>query len=165
MRPPANAIELVDVAVEDPRLDRLLQLYIHEWSARLPIPIGDDARYTYPGLPAYGDGERHLAGLFLDRTCGRPLGFGLALGDDDGVWHVQEMFVIAGARGHGIGAACAGLLFARHPGRWTLTVRPEHTQALSFWRRVARAADSAADERIEVGSDGVARTRLRFVAG
>ncbi|MBK9036295.1 MAG: GNAT family N-acetyltransferase [Myxococcales bacterium] len=152
-------LELVQVDADDVRLDRLLQLYMHEWSALVPTTIGADARFDYRHLPAYVDRARHGAYLIVDGAA--PIGCALVAQDDDGCWHVEEFFVIAGARRHGAGAAAARRLFAIHPGPWSFTVRPENAGALAFWRRVVPEAAAA----VEVGADGVARTRLRLSAG
>jgi len=149
---------MVQVDCDDARLGRLLQLYIHEWSGRLPVPIGADALFAYPGLAAHRDREAHRAYLFVD---GVPLGFALIVRDEAGRWNVEELFVVAGARKRGVGAAAARRIFAALPGRWTFTVRPENPEGLAFWRRVVPGAD----QRVEVGADGVARTRFSFVAG
>ena len=151
---------LLRVDCEDVRLARLLQLYIHEFSAVLPIPIGGDALFTYDELPLYTrDASERVAYLFVDGDTRGPLGFALASFEAPS-WHVEEFFVIAGARGRGIGAQAAAALFADRPGHWTLTVRPENPGALKFWR----AAAGAAEEHVEVGErDGVRRTRLSFV--
>ena len=150
---------LVRVDHDEPRLDRLLQLYMHEWSALVPTAIGADARFVYPKLAAWADGERHAAYLFLDED-GRPLGFALVTIDDAGDAHVEEFFVIAGARRHGLGATAARALFATHAGAWTWTVRPENAGALAFWGRVAPTATCTP----EPGKDGVVRTRMRLPA-
>jgi predicted acetyltransferase len=138
----------------------LLQLYIHEWSDRVVAPIGPDALYVYRDLERYQDRDAHAAFLFLDEQDHRTIGFALSLRDEGDVWHVEEFFVIAGARKRGVGAAAARRLFATHPGPWTLTVRPENPGGLAFWRRIAPDAREA----VETGSDGVARTRLSFLA-
>jgi predicted acetyltransferase len=148
---------LVRVAHDEPRLDRLLQLYMHEWSALVPTAIGADARYVYPTLSAWADQARHAAYLLLDADD-RPLGFALVAIDDDGVAHVEEFFVIAGARRHGVGATAAHALFATHAGAWSWTVRPENPAALAFWKRIAPTATVTA----EPGRDGVVRTRMRL---
>ncbi len=144
---------------DDARLDRLLQLYMHEWSALVPTAIGDDARFTYPRLPAWADHARHAAYLFV--VDARPQGCALIAQDDAADWHVEEFFVIAGARRHRLGLAAAAALFAAHPGRWTWTVRPENARALAFWRHVA--PDAAVTD--EPGADGVVRTRMRVTRG
>ena len=160
-RPPCQyrpVLALIQVDADDVRLDRLMQLYMHEWSALVGTPIGTDARYVYDDLPYYEDRERHAAYLILDGEL--PVGCALTLGDDDGTWHLEEFFVIAGARRHGTGAAAARLLFATRPGPWTFTVRPENPAALAFWRRVLPDAPPVS----ELGDDGITRTRLRFTA-
>ncbi len=147
---------LVAVAHDDPRLDRLLQLYMHEWSALVATPIDADARYRYADLPAWADRGDHVAYLFV--AAGAPQGFALIARDAAGTWHVEESFVIAGARRRGVGDRAARALFAAHPGAWTWTVRPENPAALAFWRRVAPAATVTP----EPGDDGVVRTRMRL---
>ncbi len=155
---PSAAVALVQVDSEDVRLDRLLQLYMHEWSALVPTTIGDDARFEYRRLPAWRDRVGHAAYLCL--AGARPIGFALAAVDEVGTWHVEEFFVIAGERRHGVGAACARALFATQPGPWSWTVRPENPAALAFWRRVAPGSI----ETVEVGGDAVARVRMRWRA-
>lgn len=149
-------VTLARVAHDDPRLDRLLQLYVHEWSALVPAPIDADARYRYAGLSAWMDCVDHVAYLMIGGD-GLPNGFALIVRDAHGAWHVKEFFVVAGARRRGVGAHAARALFAAHPGAWTLTVRPENPTALTFWRRVA----AWTTETTEPGDDGVVRTRLR----
>ena len=151
-------VTLVQVDADDVRLGRLLQLYIHEWSGFLTIPIRADALYACDFLAAYRDQDARAAFLFIDDEAATPLGFALAMRDASGCWHVEDFFVIAGARRRGHGRVGAEALFATRPGRWTLAVRPENPGALRFWREVRRDAD----ERVEVGKDGVSRTRLEF---
>jgi predicted acetyltransferase len=157
-RAPA-AVTLVAVDADDARLDRLLQLYMAEWTALLPRPIGADARFAYPGLAAYRDRARHAAYLFVE--AGLPAGFALVACDAAGAWHVQELFVLPGLRGRGVGLAAARALLATRAATWTWTVRPENPAALAFWRRLAPDAEVA----IEVGADGVARTRFTRPSG
>ena len=153
-------ISLEPVDGLDARLARLVQLYIHEWSALIPIAIGADATYRHEGLPLYRDRDDRAAFLLIDAETQSPLGFALILRDPSDCWHVEDFFVIAGARRRGVGVAAARALFAQRPGRWTFTVRPENPAALAFWRRVVPAAR----ETLEPGDDGVTRTRLSFEA-
>jgi predicted acetyltransferase len=153
-------VALIPVDVDDQRLGRLLQLYIHEWSGLIAVSIREDALYVYEDLPLYRDRDARAAFLFVDADTATPLGFALASRDPTACWHVEEFFVIAGARRRGVGRQAAEVLFAARPGRWTLTVRPESPGALNFWRRMGRVVD----ERVEVGADGVTRTRLSYAA-
>jgi predicted acetyltransferase len=146
-------VAALPVGRDDLRLSRLLQLYLHEWSGRIPLPIGDDALYRYPELDGW-QGEDHDAVLFLDD--GRAIGFALAARDAAMIWHVEEFFIVLGERRRGRGAQAFDALAARHPGRWTLTVRPENPDGFAFWARVF-----GSDPVAELGDDVV---RQRFTA-
>lgn len=153
--PRAPTVTLVHVAFDDERIARLMQLYLHEWSATFPdrVRIGRDALFAYPKT---SDALRAV--LFLDDSA-VPIGFALIARDAHGVTHVEEFFVVLGVRRRGLGRAAARALFDDAEGgggAWTLTVRPENQGALVFWRRVMRGAE----EREEEGGDGVRRVRL-----
>jgi NADPH:quinone reductase-like Zn-dependent oxidoreductase/predicted acetyltransferase len=151
-------VKLVDVERGDARLLRLLQLYIHEWTAILPKPDlpGVDGLFVYRDL----DDDKMRAMLFLDDATSAPTGFALTKRDERGVAHVEEFFVIAGVRRRGVGARAAAALFARDA-KWTLTVREENPRALSFWRSVTTSMRDR-QESAERGADGVLRTRISF---
>ncbi|WP_441290210.1 GNAT family N-acetyltransferase [Sorangium sp. KYC3313] len=150
-------VALERVGTDDVRLQRLLQLYLYEWSARVSVPIGPDALYTYPKLAPLD------AHLIVNVDAGVPVGFALTYRDDRGAQHVEEMFVIAGARRSGVGRRAMHQLFAAHPGPWTLTVRHENPEGLGFWRRTTAEFESiSVDEREECGADGIVRTRFSF---
>jgi predicted acetyltransferase len=150
-------VTLARIVADDQRLARLMQLYIHEWSALIPVPIGDDALFRYDFLELARDHEKRIPFLFCAPPGSAPVGFGLVM-HETGVSTVEEFFVIAGARRRGVGLAATQSLFATHPGPWTFTVRSENPSALSFWRQVAPGAD----EQVELGADGIVRTRFRF---
>src|SRR5262249_10579047 len=136
---------------------RLVQLYVHEWSALLPHEIGADGLYECDWIAGYRDLEARGVYLFVDGE--RPGGFGLVSRFPGGGWAGGGFFVGAGARPRGVGRAAAAALFATRPGPWTLTVRPENPRARAFWSAILPDAGVA----VEVGADGVARTRLSFL--
>jgi predicted acetyltransferase len=129
-----------------PLLERLLQLYLHDFSELLP--------------PASPWGEVDEAGLFaypptLDPYCrepgrvplliradGRVAGFALlnrwsAL--DRPIDHAMaEFFVLRKHRRAGVGTRAAHLTFQRYPGRWEAAVDRHNPDALPFWRSVVR---------------------------
>ncbi|MGO8995894.1 MAG: GNAT family N-acetyltransferase [Polyangiaceae bacterium] len=152
---PASRITVTWVEPDDVRLGRLMQLYLHEWSAILPhrVRIGSDALFRLDS-----DLTQLRAALFVDEEA-LPAGFALIGRDDTGLAHVEEFFVVLGTRRRGVGTAAARALFQAEPRPWTLTVRPENRSALHFWRR----AMPGSVEQVEVGEDGVARTRLTLV--
>lgn len=153
-------VELEAVAIDDARLQRLLQLYMHEWSALISLPIGEDGLYVYDDVPLYRQDASRGVYLLVDAGERRvPVGFALTMRDDGGRRHVEDFFVIAGARRRGVGTTAAERLFALAPGPWTLTVRPENPRALVFWRAAVRDAV----ETLEPGDDGITRTRFAFM--
>jgi predicted acetyltransferase len=152
------AIGLEQVHGGDARLGRLVQLYLHDWSAMIPLPIDEDASFPHDELPLYGAEGGRVAFLLRDEERRAPVGFALLLVDPTGCWHVEDFFVVAGLRRRGVGTAAARALFATRPGRWSLTVRPENPSALAFWSRVVPGARRT----LETGRDGVTRTRLSF---
>jgi predicted acetyltransferase len=141
---------LTPVLLDDVRLQRLLQLYLHEWSAILPaaVRLTPEALFAVPGF------RSDQATLFVHD--GVPVGFALTYVDALGVAHIEEFFVVAGLRRRGLGLAAACALFSSPSLSWTLTVRPENSGALRFWR----AAMPGAVETLEPGDDGIVRTRL-----
>ncbi len=96
-------ISLVPVALDDARFARLMQLYLHEWSAILPdkVQIGPDALFVYPNAR---DGVRAV--LICDERAW-PAGFALVARDEHDVAHVKELFVLVGLRRRGFGTAAA----------------------------------------------------------
>jgi predicted acetyltransferase len=84
------------------------------------------------------DDRRH----FVVRVDGRPAGFALVrrLTPVDGApaWEMAEFFVLRAYRRRGVGTRVARALFARFPGRWTLSVLTWNVTAQPFWRRVIR---------------------------
>ncbi|HVV87994.1 MAG TPA: GNAT family N-acetyltransferase, partial [Kofleriaceae bacterium] len=154
-----DSIDLVPVAIDEPRLQALLQDYMQEWSALIAVPADEHGRHVYPDEAHYRDDPSRGVHLFVDGGAGgAPVGFALTMRDASGVRHVEEFFVVGGARRRGLGARVARRLVALAPGAWTLTVRPENPRALAFWR----AAFPGAIEALEPGGDGVVRTRLSF---
>ena len=138
-------MRLEAVGVDDVRVQRLVQFYLHEWSARVPMTIGPDARFNYPDL------QRFTATLFFvdDRIAG------VALTAKQGAaTHVEELYMLAGERRKGTGRQAARALLASAPGPWTVTVRDENPELLAFFRALKPYA------KLEEPADGT--SLLRF---
>lgn len=54
-------------------------------------------------------------------------------------FRMSEFFVLPGARGRGVGALAATLLFSRFEGAWEVLEDENNRAALAFWRRVIGA--------------------------
>lgn len=128
-------------AAERPLLERLLQLYLYDFSELDGDDVGDDGRFPYPWFDLYGTKPGHH-GLIL-RIRGRPAGFVLLDepgGDDHPDRHVvQEFFVMRAYRRGGYGTAMAQTLFDRFPGSWQVAQVAPNLAAQAFWRRVIAA--------------------------
>jgi predicted acetyltransferase len=123
---------------ERPLLDRLLQLYLYDFSEIDPDDVGEDGRFTYDVLDRYGREPGHDA--LLLRVRGKPAGFALVdeqstLPDSADRHYVHEFHVLRAYRRAGYGLAMAWEVFDRYPGAWQIEVIGPNLAAQAFWRR------------------------------
>ncbi|MEN9939030.1 MAG: hypothetical protein RLZZ387_5609 [Chloroflexota bacterium] len=139
----------MDVTLEPARpteralLANLFELYLYDFTAVEPQPIGPDGRFSTPDmLTRYWDEEeRHP---FLIRAGKSPTGFALVkrgseLAGDLEAMDVAEFFVLRGHRGAGVGRRAAHLLWDAFPGPWVVRVLAANTPALAFWETAISA--------------------------
>jgi predicted acetyltransferase len=130
----AERVELTVEPVRESERDlvaRLLQLYLYDFSEIEPADVGSDGLFYYRWLPFYWtEPERHA---FLFRVDGEPAGFALVRAGD--VTELAEFFVLRRHRSAGIGRTAAAEVFARFPGRWSVSQTPNNAAATRFWRR------------------------------
>jgi predicted acetyltransferase len=82
----------------------------------------EDSRRAY--LIKVGD---ELAGfVLLNRVCLDPYSD----------WNMGEFFILAKFQGIGVGTAIAQTLFTLLSGTWEVSVIPQNTAAISFWKKV-----------------------------
>jgi predicted acetyltransferase len=112
-------------------LDRLLQLYLHDFSEHTGEDVDEHGRFQYAWLDAY----RHEAGRHASviRVEGRPAGF--ALVREAEVLHMAEFFVLRKHRRAGVGLAAARHLLEARIGPWSITQLASNPEATAFWRR------------------------------
>ena len=144
-------------------LANLYQLYIHDFSDFVDLPVGDNGRFDYDPLPAYWTEPNHFA--LLIRADSRLVGFALVkkgssfFGDAD-VWDMADFFVVRGARRRGLGSAIAEIVWRQFPGRWEVRVMPTNLPALGFWiKAVSRFTGETATPEIACRGD---ETRYLF---
>lgn len=123
-------------AAEAPTLRNLFELYAHDFSELVPLPLHPNGRFEVPVSDDWWTRDDHYP-FFVganDELCG----FALArrLGDDPDVMDVAEFFVVRGARRRGIGFAAARALLGAFPGAWNVRVRRTNPNAKAFWSRV-----------------------------
>ncbi len=124
-----------------PILERLLQLYLHDFSEHAPLgsphgEVGEDGLFVYSWLDGYWREEGRVP--LLVRADGHIAGFALlnrwsAL-DRPLDRSVAEFFVLRKYRRARVGTRAAGLIFRRYRGRWEVPVAGYNPQALRFWR-------------------------------
>lgn len=150
---PRALVLLVVGESERPVLERLVQLYLHEFGGEGGPDLDRDGTFPYPELARYGNEAGCDALLAMDGD--RPVGFALVTPSEDGGRFVEDFFVVRGNRRGGVGTQIARALFARTPGPWRLSVRDTNPAALAFWRRAL--AGYGASETHDV-SEGIGRT-------
>jgi predicted acetyltransferase len=119
-------------------LENLVQLYAYDWSEILPSGVGPDGKFSVMDLGAYWtDPFRHP---FLLRVGTELAGFALILSrsrlsNADGIYDMNEFFVMRSHRRKRVGRAAAFAAFERFKGPWEVRQRDENTAATEFWRR------------------------------
>ena len=167
------SVTVIEVpAAQRPALDRLVQLYLHDFSEFAPIgsPHGEvnaEGRFAYPRLESYWQ-EDGLIPLLIradDRLAGFVLvnkwsALGLPL---DHV--VAEFFVLRKYRRARVGTRAALLTFRRYPGRWEVPVAWYNLPAQAFWRSVADGLGPVEVEEIAGDEKRWTGPVLRFTTG
>ncbi|CAN5646307.1 hypothetical protein BH09MYX1_BH09MYX1_23540 [soil metagenome] len=119
-------------------LEQLVQLYAYDWSEILQSSVGPDGRFAVMDLGAYfADSFRHP---FLLRVSEELAGFALIssrsrLSNADGIYDMNEFFVMRSYRRKRVGRAAAFAAFDRFKGPWEVRQRDENIAATEFWRR------------------------------
>ena len=150
---------------QGPVLRNLFELYVHDFSAYVPIDLQPSGRFDVPVGDQWWARSDHFP--FFIRSDGKLSGFALArrgsrVGTAPDVMDVAEFFVVRGARGRGVGAAAALALFDMFPGRWEIRIRHANPGALKFWARVTATWLGRAVASEPFSSDGVDWDLLRL---
>jgi predicted acetyltransferase len=120
-------------------LERLLQLYLYDFSEIDPDDVDEEGVFSYTALERYGRDPGYHA--LLLRVGGRPAGFALIdetspLENGAGKHYITEFHVLRGYRGEGYGRLMAWSIFDRFPGVWQIEQIGPNVDAQAFWRRV-----------------------------
>lgn len=150
----AVSVEPVTVATR-PLLDRLDQLYIHDFSELDGEDVDESGRYPDPFLSRYWtEPDRHA---FVIRADGRPAGFALvnahSVRDTPGVRGIAEFFVLRKYRRAGVGRRAAAAVLDRFPGPWEIAVMRENVHGQAFWRATLAAYAPGAVREEAVNND------------
>lgn len=134
-------VELVEIGPDDRALlDRLIQLYLHDFSEFDGSDVTDDARFAGVDLDRFF--ARAVRHAFLITVDGRIAGFALIVRDrafrDDAeeIWWIEEFFVMRKYRRLGAGEHAATRLFDRFGGTWEIGQIAQNVPAQAFWRTI-----------------------------
>jgi predicted acetyltransferase len=143
---------------EKPLLENLLDLYMHDFSEFVPLDVGDDGRFGYPGLASYWSEPGHHA--FLARLECKLAGFALVTRSEDPagngeVWDMAEFFVLRGYRRRGVGVNLAQKVWKLCPGKWQVRVRLNNLPAQSFWESAVGKFAGVPAQSLDYSVEGV----------
>lgn len=119
-------------------LSNLYQLYIHDFTDFVELPLGNDGRFDYDPLPPYWtEPDRFPFIVWVDR---RLAGFALVKKGSDfsgkaEVWDMADFFLVRGVRGKGVGYTVAKSIWQQFPGPWEVRVITTNLPAQQFWAR------------------------------
>jgi predicted acetyltransferase len=125
-------------SADEPVMNRLMQLYVYDFSEFMGLDIADDGIFfsgesqgTYHPEP-----RRHA---FLLRVDGRLAGFVILdeksrLTGDPDVVDVAQFFVMRKYRRQGVGAMAAVRAFDLFPRKWEVRQTASNVAATAFWR-------------------------------
>jgi predicted acetyltransferase len=147
-------------------LDHLIELYAHDFSEHVPLPIKPSGRFEIAVGEEWWTRDDHFP--YLIRWQGELSGFALVrqgsrVSGAADVMDVAEFFVLRGARGKGIGRSAAFALFRAFHGAWEVRVRRTNAPALHFWSRVVADWLGHPMTSSSFSSDGVDWELLQFV--
>lgn len=121
-------IKKVELQERD-KLEKLLQLYLHDLSIYFPIPFNSDiCKYEYE-LNKYF--ENNYA--YFIESENNILGFILVDDNDKNNYEISEMFVLNNYKGKKIGEQAVVKIFDMYKGNWIIKTVPSSPIAESFW--------------------------------
>ena len=120
---------------EREKLEKLLQLYLHDLSLYFPIPFNsDECKYEYD-LNKYFENDY----AYFIESENNILGFVLV--DDNGNrnYEISEMFVLNNYKGKKIGEQAVKKIFDMYRGNWGIKAVPLSPVAESFWIKTVKS--------------------------
>lgn len=150
--------------LEQPILERLVHLYLHEMSENRDYEIDDFGQFVYPELDRFVRDPHRIAYLF--RVKGKLAGFALikCLESFKGerIFTTTDFFVLNSYRGLGIGEEMARMMFEENHGIWQVPLGNEKDRTRAFWRKIVMRYTGRVFREFETAeSDG---TMLEFRA-
>lgn len=126
-------IELIKVNKnERSKLEKLLQLYLHDLSLYFPLDFDSEkCEYDYD-LDKYFDNDF----AYFIKSSNDILGFILIDNNGNYNYEISEIFVLNNYKRNKIGKEVAIKVFDMYKGNWTIKAVPNSKVAESFWKMV-----------------------------
>lgn len=123
-------IKLVNID-ERIKLEKLLQLYLHDLSLYFPITFNSSTcEYEYDLNKYFADNYAYFI-----KSGDEVLGFILVDDNLENNYEISEMFVLNNYKGKKIGEQAAMKIFDLYKGNWTIKAVPLSPVAESFWKK------------------------------
>ena len=122
-------------------LTHLWQLFRHHMSTTNGALPGPDGRYRSERLDRALDAGDPGSRAWLVTAADRPVGLAVARALDEPVRVLTAFFLVAPARGGGLGRAVVTAVLSSLPGRWSVAYQESNRPAAAFWQVVAAAHD------------------------
>ena len=114
------------------KLERLIQLYLHDLSLYFPISFNSDVcKYDY-NLDKYFEDNY----AYFIKSSDNILGFILVDDNKNGNYEISEIFVLNNYKQKKVGEQAAIKIFNKHKGNWIIKAVPSSIIAESFWKKV-----------------------------
>lgn len=126
-------IELIKVNKnEKEKLEKLLQLYLHDLSIYFPLDFDSEkCEYKYD-LDKYFNNDF----AYFIKSDNNILGFILIDNNGESNYEISEMFVLNNYKNKKVGTISVIKAFALYKGKWTIKVVPKSEIAEKFWAKV-----------------------------
>ncbi|MFH1514535.1 MAG: GNAT family N-acetyltransferase [bacterium] len=135
-----NQIKIRKAPIEQkPVLEKLMQLYLHDFSEYDKNDVNPDGLYEYKYLDSYWtENDRHPFLIYHENQFA---GFVLVnshviLEENKGAKSIAEFFILRKYRRKGIGSSAASSVFDMFPGKWEVALEKENKPSHEFWRKV-----------------------------
>lgn len=126
-------IELIKVNKnEKEKLEKLLQLYLHDLSIYFPLDFDSEkCEYKYD-LDKYFNNDF----AYFIKSDNNILGFILIDNNGESNYEISEMFVLNNYKNKKVGTISVIKAFALYKGKWTIKAVPKFEIAEKFWVKV-----------------------------
>lgn len=141
-------IKLEKVELKDKiKLERLLELYLHDLSLYFPLPFNsEECKYGYDLDKYFIDNYAYFI-----KDNNNILGFILIDDNKNNNYEVSEMFILNNYKRNNIGSISISKIFNIYRGNWTIKAVPNSILAESFWLKTVDSYTNGEYKKVYTG--------------